>query len=296
MPVQIKQAEGNKGERVLFTHAASGDTCEVYLFGGTLTSWVAKKEERIFMGGKCVVGGPGSLHGGIPLVFPQFATPKPDEPISGKILPQHGFARNSTFKWLGVVVDNNDEVTGRFSLNESQIPEKFRDPWPFKFQFVYTVTLKAGSLVTSIAVTNTDTQSWKFTTLLHTYFLVPDIAKLAIHGLQGCSYADKTDSSADLKKRDTETITITKENDAVHADVTNNTFVVDFGKGKENGGVKITKEGFKDVVVWNPYKTLSDWNDDEYKKMVCVEVGNVARPVSLAAGETWQAGQILTAL
>ena len=35
--------------------------------------------------------------------------------------------------------------------------------------------------------------------------------------------------------------------------------------------------------------------DEEYKEMVCIEAAAIERPVSVAAGESWEAGQTLTA-
>lgn len=71
----------------------------------------------------------------------------------------------------------------------------------------------------------------------------------------------------------------------------------DGGAGRE---VVITKEGFEDVVVWNPWvdkaKKLSDFGDEEFKCMVCIEPANAAKyvagePVVVKAGETWTASQ-----
>ena len=53
----------------------------------------------------------------------------------------------------------------------------------------------------------------------------------------------------------------------------------------------ITKEGSDSTVVWNPWADkavgISDFGDDEWRTMVCVEAGNVmGSPVRLAAGES----------
>ena len=54
------------------------------------------------------------------------------------------------------------------------------------------------------------------------------------------------------------------------------------------------------VVVWNPWKekavAMSDFGDDEYPNMVCVEPGHVSTPKSLAAGEKFHCGQVLKLL
>ena len=53
------------------------------------------------------------------------------------------------------------------------------------------------------------------------------------------------------------------------------------------------------TVVWNPWiekaKAMSDFQDDGYLNMVCVEVGTVAAPITLAPGATWTGHQLMTA-
>ena len=49
--------------------------------------------------------------------------------------------------------------------------------------------------------------------------------------------------------------------------------------------------GWKDAVVWNPWvdksKRMSDFDDEEYKNMVCVEGGCISKPVLLQPGSVW---------
>jgi hypothetical protein len=50
-------------------------------------------------------------------------------------------------------------------------------------------------------------------------------------------------------------------------------------------------------VVWNPWvekaKEISDFGDDEFPNMVCVESGHVSSPVILLPGTAFEASQIL---
>ena len=52
------------------------------------------------------------------------------------------------------------------------------------------------------------------------------------------------------------------------------------------------------AVVWNPWsekaKGMSDFGDEEYKTMVCVEAGSVVDPVTLGAGEKTSFSQKIT--
>lgn len=66
--------------------------------------------------------------------------------------------------------------------------------------------------------------------------------------------------------------------------------------------IVIGKEGFDDVVLWNPWvdksTQLADFGDEEFKCMVCVEPANAAKymageSIMVKAGETWNASQTI---
>ena len=61
------------------------------------------------------------------------------------------------------------------------------------------------------------------------------------------------------------------------------------------GRTQITREGFDDVVVWNPgparAAALADMPDDDWLQMLCVEAAQIGRPVTLAPGQDWVARQ-----
>jgi D-hexose-6-phosphate mutarotase len=63
--------------------------------------------------------------------------------------------------------------------------------------------------------------------------------------------------------------------------------------------ILFTKKNHGHLVVWNPWiekaKAMGDFGDEEYKNMICVEPGSVADWVKLGGGQTWTAGQTLTA-
>ena len=60
----------------------------------------------------------------------------------------------------------------------------------------------------------------------------------------------------------------------------------------------IQKQNFNDVVVWNPWiekaQKMNDFDDQEYKEMICVEVGQVIKPVTLTPGQSWRALQTIS--
>lgn len=47
----------------------------------------------------------------------------------------------------------------------------------------------------------------------------------------------------------------------------------------------------KNLVVWNPWdkksKAMSDFGDDEYKQMLCVDGAAIEKSINLKPGEEW---------
>jgi len=108
---------------------------QVYLWGATVTSFkTAAGQELLFVSTKAIFDGKKPIRGGIPVVFPQFATQGP--------LPQHGFARNSDWT-LASVGDGRVELT----LADN---EETRAAWPHAFALKYTITFDNAHLETSL--------------------------------------------------------------------------------------------------------------------------------------------------
>ncbi|KAL7601358.1 hypothetical protein Lser_V15G24480 [Lactuca serriola] len=57
----------------------------------------------------------------------------------------------------------------------------------------------------------------------------------------------------------------------------------------------IQKDGLPDAGVWNPWdkkaKAMPDFEDDEYKHMLCVEAVAMEYPITLKLGEDWKGRQ-----
>ncbi|KAI9221740.1 galactose mutarotase-like domain-containing protein [Blastocladiella britannica] len=142
------------------------------------------------------------------------------------------------------------------------------------------------------------------TWLLHTYLRVPSIEGTAVRGLGGSTYSDKTRSLAAFQQ--VGDLTVSEEVDRVFAGVVPATSkpVAVFHSGAHVVTVDrvagpATGHSFADVVVWNPWiekaKGMADFDNEGYKSMICVEVGDVAKTVSVAPGQVREAGQVLWA-
>ncbi|KAJ2602615.1 hypothetical protein GGF40_000575 [Coemansia sp. RSA 1286] len=277
MSVQkFNDAAGNL-ERVVLS-GPKESSVEIYMYGATVTSWKSQGHERLFVSKQAKLDGTKAIRGGIPLVFPQFGP---------GALPQHGFAR--TRPWTFVEASEHGEgIAATFELTDNE--ETRASAWPFRFILSYTVDITATTLSTIIKYENTDTKEFDFTSLMHTYFRVPDIAHTTVTGLESTTYIDKIKSVTAQESR-TE-IAVDANEDRVYEDVPG---IVGVRCGGET--VSIRRFNFKDIVLWNPWaekaREMSDFGDDEYTQMICVEAGTVASKISLRPGQTISCGQLL---
>ena len=194
------------------------------------------------------------------------------------------------FPWLLILklIFLPDQISVQFNLNPSCPKNK---EWPHSEDFylsaIFTLDALKRSLNMELIVKNTSqTVTWGFTSLLHTYFAVNDVTKVNIAGLEDCRFVDKIDSDIKVQSGN---IQITKEVDRIYLDAGN---PISFDKFSLQKG-----HSFPDVVVWNPWIEkaikMGDFRDDEYKRMVCVEVGNVGIPTFLIPGQIWTSSQTL---
>ncbi|KAF2001934.1 galactose mutarotase-like protein [Amniculicola lignicola CBS 123094] len=280
----------------------SGESVEVLLYGATVTSWKSEggKTENLWLSEKAALDGSKPVRGGIPVVFPVFGPP-PKSGHATSSLPQHGFARNSRWEFLGKSAAEDaldaSSVKLDFGLSTTELSEEARKAWPFDFGLVYSVTLAKDSLQTVLNVRNEGEESFEFQVLLHTYLKISDISKVAINGLLGVSYVDKVLNATTHQQSDA-SVTITGEVDRVYASIPQDTTtVLEDGKPRFD----VVRDNLSDTVVWNPWiekaKGMGDFAPDEgYKQMVCVEVGAVDGWQKLEKGEVFEGGQTMKSL
>ncbi|KXT17202.1 hypothetical protein AC579_325 [Pseudocercospora musae] len=297
-PQPSVHAESDKVTATLPT----GDSVQVLLYGATVTSWKSNGKERLWLSIAAKLDGSKPVRGGIPVVFPAFGPPPKDHATGG--LPQHGFARNSQWEYLGrsssesgpLAKGGDDSVKLDFGLASSNLAAEAKKAWPYEFGLVYSVTLGKDGLQTMLNVRNQGKESFEFQMLLHSYFSVPDISKTAITGLGSVTYIDKMLNATEQQQTDPQ-LKITGEIDRVYKSIKQDTtsIVVD---GKPH--LDVVRDNLEDSVVWNPWiekaKGMGDFEPkDGYKNMVCVEVGAVDGWQKLEPGETFEGGQILKA-
>jgi glucose-6-phosphate 1-epimerase len=240
---------------------------ELYLQGAQVTAWRPRDERPVlFTSPKSAFASGRAIRGGIPIIFPWFG-PFRHAPTA----PQHGFARTTTWHLDGVETAGSKSLTMTLSLTDGNIGSTI---WPEPFRAIYTVTF-AQTLSLRLAVQNRARHPIVFEEALHTYFAISDISDIAVSGLAGATYIDKTDA-ARRKPQITDLVTITAETDRVYLDTPGRCFIEDRGWQRR---VVIEKDAAS-TVVWNPWAekaaAMADLGDPVWRGMVCVEAGNIA--------------------
>ncbi|ODV86839.1 hypothetical protein CANARDRAFT_21825 [[Candida] arabinofermentans NRRL YB-2248] len=264
----------------------------VLLYGASITSWTIDSVEQLWLSSAAKLDGSKPVRGGIPLVFPVFGKSSAE---GFEDLPQHGFARNSTWEFLGQTKEN--PLTVQFGLGpEAANPDVYSkwDKGDNDFTLIFTVELKDDSLKTSIEVSNTDTKPWKFNWLFHTYLKIDDIDDTLVNNLPGEKCYDQLLKETYEEKAPA--VDFNGELDRIYQNVDTSKLlqVIELGKVVHN----VERENLPDVVVWNPWDKksagMADFEPkDGWHNMVCIEPGHVHDFVTLKPGESWTGAQTI---
>lgn len=264
--------------------AADGARADAYRHGAHVTSWrPASGEERLFLSTKSAFAPEASIRGGIPVVFPQFASLGP--------LPKHGFARVTEWEVLRAGPRASGKAEAHFRLTSSA---RTRDIWPHDFEAMVVATVGGMSLTVALSVLNPGDEPFSFTAALHTYLLVDDVRDVVIAGLEGVDYRDSAAGNVDGRQTGAELRTA-GELDRIYFDVPGPIEVRD-----EVRTTRLSMTGFSDAVVWNPgaqgAAKLVDMEPAGWLRMLCVEAAVIGKPVTLGKGERWTGQQVISAI
>lgn len=289
--VMMKANSENRIERVVgpgsfpvvrLTHS-SGYSATVSEYGGQVLSWMSPEErEFLFVSSAAVYQDGRAIRGGIPVCFPQFGKGP---------LPQHGFARTTMWNVVREQVSVNDAVSVTLRLSPDADTEAL---WPHQFVLELDVVL-TDVLLTALRVTNVGRESFEFTSALHTYFRTSDLSSVTLTGLRGVEYVDFLKDRVRVLETRSD-IAVAEPIDRAYA---NSPETLLLSLPSDGVKMRITKEGFQDTVVWNPWidgnRAISDLGPNEYRNMICVESGNILSPVTVAPGSTHTSGQVFRA-
>jgi glucose-6-phosphate 1-epimerase len=268
--------EGNGGlQKVCIS--SPGAAGEIYLHGAHVTSWKpAGKEEVFFLSSQSRWEHERAIRGGIPICFPWFGG-KAGDPNA----PAHGFVRTKAWQ-LESIAQAGDAVTVSMFTESDEDTKRW---WPADFRLVYRVTF-ASELRLELVATNTGKTSLRFEEALHAYHRVGNVLQTRLGGLSTVHYIDKTD--ANRKKTQQGEIAIVSETDRVYLDTTD---AIEMEDPVLRRRTHVAKENSRTTVVWNPWvqkaHSLTDFADDEWMQMICIETSNVSDfAVELAPGQT----------
>jgi glucose-6-phosphate 1-epimerase len=215
-----------------------------------------------------------AIRGGVPICFPWFGAHG-----SQPGLPAHGFARTRAFRFEGSE-ERGDTVVAELTLESS--PDTLAGfPHPFLARLRVTVDRE---LSLAFEVHNTGDEPFEYELALHSYFGVSDVRQVEVLGLEGASYDDKV-SGARAAIESSSPLCFNGETDRVYAS-TSRVIVSDPGRKRR---LLVHKGGSLTTVVWNPWvekaKRMTDFGDDEWPHMLCVEAANTgAHQVQLPGG------------
>ena len=260
-----------------------GARAELHRNGAHITSWIpaGAREDRLFVSTKSAFGAGASIRGGVPVIFPQFASEGP--------LPKHGFARMSP--WTVVNIDENvDFARAELELVDSDVT---RAIWPYAFHATLAAQIEGSMLDVTLSIENRHDAPFSFTAALHTYFRVRDAFRTEVVGLSGHRYRDALEEGAEYTES-TAAVPIIGEIDRVYYNATS-----PLELREPDRAVRIEQRGFRDVVVWNPgdrgLRGKADFAPGEEREMLCIEAAVVEHPIVLEPGERWSGSQTVRA-
>ncbi len=275
VPGRARVTAGRGGLARITAQSKSGSG-EIYLHGGQVTSWTpAGFGDVLFVSREARWEEGRAIRGGIPVCFPWFGA-KADNPQA----PAHGFVRLLPWHIESIAATADAVVVHLFTTSTDET----RRLWPADFRLQLAATFGA-SLRLGLTVTNTGTSDLTCEEALHTYFAVGDVRRIRLHGLDGGRYVDKVGGSHERVQEGD--IGFTGETDRIYQETVAMVEIDDPVAGRR---IHIAKSHSDCTVVWNPWigraKALSDFGDDEWPGMVCVETCNVSPSlVTVAPGQ-----------
>lgn len=226
-----------------------------------------------------------SVRGGVPVCWPWFGDLRRNpQAVQAHYhleqAPAHGLVRALDWELLGID-EGGDAVTLRFAYDTRTQP---LEGWPRDVGLTFVVRL-ADDLGMSLETYNRGTEPLTLSQALHSYFAVSDVRQVSVEGLQGCRYIDTLQDWQELRQQ--EALVFDAETDRIYFDTAARLSIVDPGWGRR---IHLDARGSRSAVLWNPWvdkaKRLSQFPDDAWQNMLCIETANVLEDVvQLNAGE-----------
>lgn len=229
------------------------------------------------------------LRGGIPVCWPWFGPLNNNvadivSQVASADAPQHGFARSQEWQLVSAerLASGATQVTMR--LHDNGLSKTYI-AHAFQLEMTFVV---ADYLDVSLQITNLDTQTLYCTGALHSYFSIGDIHSASVQGLENTPYVDSLQAGEIIEQQGA--VTFTDETDRIYFAPSNNDEAPSASALCQQQIIEsVTKKfvlearGSQSCIVWNPWveksKGLSQFNDDDYLRMLCVETANAYNDV-----------------
>ena len=256
------------GEQLKFVMHPSGlvqgkintDKCSgsFFLLGAHIAEFQPKSQSQpiLFMSDEAIfkIGKP--IRGGVPICFPWFGPNKDDTSV-----PAHGLVRTALWDML------------ESGSTESGVMVKLGyrcAPFRVSLTAVFGETLDVTMDVKNEATTEEPCE-----VALHTYFQLGDARRATIVGLEKNEFRDQL--TGKIHAATGTGIRFTEETDRIYR---RSVPIVTIQDEANSRNIHIRPRNSYSTVVWNPWiaksQRMSDFGDNEFERMCCVETANVA--------------------
>ena len=232
-----------------------------------------------------------SVRGGIPVCWPWFGNADKNPPaVQSNITavtdaPAHGFARERD--WTITQAEEDDNAVMLVLTLENTRHPQWQTALGLEAEFRFT----ASSVSVTLTTENSGSDTVSFSQALHTYFPTADIGTTRIEGFDGCRYIDTLENWKE--KIQAGAITFNGETDRIYFGEDPLTLITN------DYSAELNAQGSQSSVVWNPWtekaQRLSQFADDAYLRMFCVETANAAADaIRLAPADSHSMSLLLT--
>ena len=196
------------------------------------------------------------IRGGVPICFPWFG-PHPSDTAA----PAHGLVRTQSWQLQATSIEADGVVRVEMGLTVEH------------WQMTYTI-LWGASLDLNLAIENLADESRECEVALHTYLSLAAVHAASVSGLEQQSHLDKLTGVTEPASG--QAIRFTQETDRIYHGSVPVVVIDDPGQQRQ---IHLIPRNSQSTVVWNPWiaksQRMSDFGDDEYLRMCCVETANV---------------------
>jgi len=244
---------------------ATGASATIALQGAQVLSWAPSGEQPVIWLSPKASFAPGkSVRGGAPICWPWFGAHADEADY-----PAHGYARTSPWELEFAEALAGGEVRLVLRLIETELSDRM---WPHITPLECHITV-GPTLTVELITGNEGGEALRLTEALHTYFLVGDVRKVAVLGLDQCDYLDKVQGFERFSQSGP--IAIEGEVDRVYLNTNREVIIQDPSLKRR---IHIRKRGSGSTIVWNPWveksQQMGDMGEEGHLHMLCVESGN----------------------